>query len=208
MLSPRFFCPADTPEPEQKPTPNTQGKMEKNNPFIFLFDLDNTLVETNQANNMAYQKAIEKYTYQPFKINKQRFTRKDIPFQFPHFSSKQIEQIVFQKESIYADYLTYTSLNKELFKTLKLLHTIGHKTILLTECRKLRAMQICSYHQLNTLFYQCFYRENYEDGNKYTFLNQIISSNPNIVLFENDEIEIHKAILSGLSENQIITIKF
>lgn len=181
--------------------------MLRNSSFIFVFDLDNTLVETNQANNMAYKEAIEKYIGRNVEIKRQRFTRTDLPIQFPHLSPSQIRKIVELKEELYRNYLCHTVLNKELFKTLKLLHTIGHETVLLTECRKSRAVQICSYHKLCPYFSYHFYKEDYNDRNKYTFLNEHVTHCSNVVLFENENAEIEKACEYGIPESQILTIK-
>lgn len=181
---------------------------QKQDQLVFVFDLDNTLVMTNQANNMAYQEAIKRVLGKDIRMNNQRFTREDLFPMFPHFSYEQIDKIVKQKEDVYSGFLQETILNTELFKILKLTKTNGHKNILLTESHKARAIQVCSYHLLTPFFSKLYYKEDYGTENKYLFLNKHFTSISSVILFENEKEEILKAKQYGIPENQILTIKF
>lgn len=174
----------------------------------FLFDLDNTLVKTNQANSDSYKEAIQAITGKIVEIKKKRCTRNDLLSIIPNLSASQITEIATAKERFYQKHISETILNKELFKLLKNLKESGNETILLTESRKKRALQICDYHFLTERFSQTYFLDDYGDKNKYQFLKTLKIPLDSIVLFESERLEVQRAIQNGISENQIITIKF
>lgn len=209
MLSPRFFCPCATTRTRTEANAlKTQGKMEKNNKTIFVFDLDNTLVKTDQANNLAYQEAIKQTTGKTIEPNSKRITRKDLNTYFPNLNNEQLNEIIQLKENLYCQYICHTILNAELYKILNLLYKTGKETILLTESRKNRAEQTCCHHKISALFCQKYYREDYDDMVKYEYLNSLYNLPHNIILFENEQTEIQLAKQYKIQENQILTIKF
>ena len=174
----------------------------------FIFDLDNTLVKTNRANNKSYEEAIKVVTGIDFHHKKQRFTRGDLALAISDLTPIQILEIIKLKEDFYTKYIQETALNVQLVKCLKLLKNNGEETILLTESRKSRAQQVCNYYNLDQFFCQQYYLEDYNGTNKYHYL---ISKNyflDSVILFENDRNEIWKARRFGILKNQIITIKF
>lgn len=175
--------------------------------IFFVFDLDNTLVKTNQANNLAYKEAIKSVVGNDIKISNERFTRNDLTTIIPSISSEKIVEIIERKERLYGDYLQTTILNLELFKILKILRKIGQKTILLTDSHSIRALQVCSYHSITSYFNYLYCKEDYGGNNKYEFLKKQFSPNSVFFLFENDPVEISKA-KQHMCENQILTIKF
>ena len=180
----------------------------KTDRHVFVFDLDNTLVKTNRANNKAYKEAIQIVLGNVATIRKGRITRSDLLTFFPGLSKPQFDAIVKLKEDLYVKYLHETALNKQLSKMLKLLKEEGNETILLTECSRIRANQVCDYYSVTPLFNKLYFKEDYKNGNKYQFLETMIPSICSVVLFENEKSEIKRARKHGLLENQIITIKF
>lgn len=176
----------------------------------FIFDLDNTLVKTNRANNKSYEEAIKAITGMgiEYRYKKPRFTRIDLSLALPYLSPSQITEIVKLKEDFYIRHLQETVLKVQLVKCLKLLKDYGEETILLTECRKTRAQQICNYYALEQFLSRQYYLEDYNGIGKYQYLKTLnIPLNP-VVLFENEKAEIRKAKRFGIPKNQIITIKF
>jgi len=174
----------------------------------FVFDLDNTLVKTNRANNNSYKDAILAVTGNVIQINKARFTRADLSIVLPHVSAEQISEIIKLKEKLYPKHLDETTLNLQLIKCLKLLKNNGKKTILLTESHRVRALQICDYHKITQFFDKSYYLEDYDNGDKYHFIETLKIPMKSIVLFENGMKESRRAMKYGINENQIITIKF
>ena len=176
----------------------------------FIFDLDNTLVKTNRANNKSYEEAIKNVLgiKLQFKNKTSRFTRKNLTDISPQIATSQISEIIKCKEEIYIQHIHETILNVQLVKCLMLLKDMGEETILLTECHKERALQLCNYYNLGELFSHKYYLENYNGINKYLFIRNLNVAWEAVVLFENDRWEIQKAKQIGISKNQIITIKF
>lgn len=174
----------------------------------FIFDLDNTLVRTNLANNNSYRDAIYAVTSVNVQIRRARFTRADLPVLLPYLSDIQIDEIIKLKESFYYNHIQETELNGQLVKCLRLLKEAGNETLLLTESHKLRAQQICDYYALTQFFNNQYYREDFGTSSKYRYLETLDIPFESIVLFENEHSEIRKAIHCGISENQIIKVKF
>ena len=178
------------------------------NRCVFVFDLDNTLVKTNRANNNAYKEAIRTIIGKEISIGYDRFTRSILSKVLPDLTTIQFDTIIKLKEDFYVNYLRETTLNKQLLKILKLAKESGCETILLTDSRKTRAKQVCDFHYLTPFFSRRYYKEDYGNVNKYQFLKSILPSSESVILFENAKKEIERALQHGLNENQIITIKF
>lgn len=174
----------------------------------FVFDLDNTLVKTNRANNESYKDAILAVTGKKVTIKKSRFTRENLVSTLPDLSPNQIEKIINAKETCYSNYIAETNLNRQLVKILELLYDERFKPILLTESRKTRTQQVCNYHKVTHFFSNIYCKEDYPNLNKYEFLRSLGIQVETVVLFENEQTEIRKAIQYGLNENQIIRVKF
>ncbi len=185
-----------------------QSKRAYHKKFVLAFDLDNTLVKTDRANNNAYQEAIRSVSGREMPLGHSRFTREKLAKTLPDLDTTQLSEIVKLKERLYSSHLKETILNAQLFKILKLSSYSGFETILLTESHRSRAIQICKHHSLTQYFSKIYCRENYGGGNKYQYLRSITPSISEVILFENEKKEINKAIRHGINENQLITIKF
>ena len=176
--------------------------------FVYVFDLDNTLVKTNTANNKSYQEAIGKYVSFDVEISaSRRFTRDDLFNVFPKIDDAIIEKIVSLKEQLFEKYLSETKLNENLFRILVLLNN-REDVLLLTDSRTRRAKQILAYYSLSPFFSGMYYHENFLDCNKYQFLEKIGIDKTQVVLFENSQREKYNAIKNGIVASQIIKVKF
>ena len=129
-------------------------------------------------------------------------------YTLPEITTTQFDAIIKTKEECYINHISDTTLNVQLVKILKFLNSEGFETILLTDSRKNRTQQVCEYYSLTPLFDKIFCFEDYNGENKYRYFNSISKHSHPIVLFENDKVEIRRAMKNGISENQIITIKF
>ena len=174
----------------------------------FIFDLDNTLVKTNRANNKSYEEAIKVVTGIDYRHKKPRFTRGDLALAISDLTPIQISEIIKLKEYFYTKYIQETALNVQLVKCLKLLKNNGEETILLTDSHKIRAQQVCNYYNLDEFFCQQYYLEDYNGTSKYHYLITKNFSLNSVILFENERNEIWKAKRFGIPKNQIITIRF
>lgn len=180
----------------------------QNSKKIFVFDMDNTLVKTDRANNLAYSEAISSVLGVNYTIdNGKRFTRNKLKELFPHLTQNQIYEIIVCKEKSFESFLKETELNKNLFSLLKCLYHEGGHTILLTNCQAGRAISLCKYYNITKFFVQRFFHEDYVD-NKYTFLKSLGYDLQNVVLYENEDFPSLEAISNGIKSERIIKIGF
>jgi len=125
---------------------------------VFVFDMDNTLIKTDKANNLAYSEAIRSVLSVNCNIeNGKRFTRNELKDLFPQLTQTQIDEIIDRKEKSFESYLNETELNNNLFSILKCLHQEGHHTILLTNCHSGRAISLCNFYDLTKYFVRRFF---------------------------------------------------
>ncbi len=178
---------------------------------VLLFDLDGTLVDTNLANFLSYCKAIRTITKTEFDLSfnpHQRFTRKVLKNSIPNLSEDVYKKIVGEKERIYQDFLPETKLNKKAANIL-LKYSKSNQTVLVTNCRKDRAMLTLTHYELTDKFDNIFCRQttDYENKtNKYqTAIKSLNISVQFVIVFENEKTEIHNAIIAGISNNYILS---
>lgn len=175
---------------------------------VFVFDMDNTLIKTDKANNHAYSEAISSVLGVNCNIeNGKRFTRNELKKLFHQLTQTQIDEIIDRKEKCFESYLSETELNNNLFSLLKRLHQEGHHTILLTNGHSRRVINLCNFYNLTKYFVRRFF---YEDclGNKYTLLKSLGYDLQNIVLYENDETFTSEAVTNGINLDKIIKVEF
>jgi beta-phosphoglucomutase-like phosphatase (HAD superfamily) len=114
----------------------------------------------------------------------------------------EYERIIQEKEEYYDDFLHETKIIEEvadiLFKYSK-----SHKAVLVTNCRKERAMKTLNYFGLADKFSNIFFREFSDNDQKINKFQNAISKlgvPPNFVIaFENEESEIADAQKAGIS---------
>src|SRR5690554_5664307 len=181
---------------------------------ILFFDMDGTLIDTDLANFLSYKKAINSViksdhnlTYNPDK----RFNRSNLNNAVPNLTESEYEKIIQEKEEYYNDFIHETKLNTEIANIL-FKYSKTNKTVLVTNCRKDRAMTTLKYFGLDDKFSNIFCREFDDNGNKINkFQNAILKLGvpPNFVIaFENEESEIADAQKAGIQKIiKIIKIK-
>ena len=178
------------------------------NQLTFVFDLDNTLVETNMANNLSYMDAIKDVlnTNISWDFNL-RFTRDNLYSQFPSLSQGQYDYIIKVKNERFYAHMSETTLNKNLYRVLGMLHDNGCSTILLTNCHKARALSVCDYHDMSQFFTEKYFAED-KVGSKYDILIRNGYDMKSVVLFENETEGAQEAMANGIAEKNIIKVKF
>lgn len=126
-----------------------------------------------------------------------RFNRKRLKDLFPNISDADCKEIILLKEKFYKEYLSETTLIKENVGIL-LKYADTNKTVLVSNCRKERALATLSFHGLVDKFSALFLREESESKqriNKYQNAIDILGISPNdVIAFENEEVEIADAI--------------
>lgn len=173
--------------------------------IILFFDMDGTLIDTDLANFLSYKKAIasvtksdNNLTYNPDK----RFNRSNLKNAVPNLTESEYEKIIQEKEEYYNDFIHETKLKTEIADIL-IKYSKTNKTILVTNCRKDRAMTTLKHFELEDKFSDVFCREfNANDKKVNKFQNAIsrLGVPPNLVIaFENEETEIADAQKAGIS---------
>ncbi len=175
---------------------------------ILFFDMDGTLVNTDYANFLAYKKAIElviksncNLQYNP----QNRFNRKTLTEVFPYLNESDYTEIINHKEKYYPQFLSETTPNEEVIDIL-IKYSATHRTVLVTNCYKERAIATLSYYGLEDKFDEFVFKNKKQNLNKYQYALSKLKIPPNLVIaFENEEKEIINAIKEGIE--RIVKIK-
>lgn len=170
---------------------------------LFFIDLDDTLVSTSLANSLAYRQAVLEVLGVELPIRKERITAKTIE-QLIGKSSNNFNYIVNRKKELYSSFLEQTFINEKLLQFLiKVKATCP--IYLVTQSEKERALETLKFHHLFSIFTACFYCKNI--NNKYQHTISKLKVNPQkIFIFEDDKIEITKALSLGIPQKNIFLI--
>ena len=167
--------------------------------------MDGTLVDTDYANFLAYKRAIQSVTSSTNEITynpDRRFNRSRLYSVLPNLTQTDYEKIIQEKEEYYNDFLHETKLNEEIVNIL-FKYSKTNKTVLVTNCRKDRAMTTLKHFGLADKFNHIFCREFVDNDKKVNKFQSAISKlgvSPNLVIaFENEENEIQDALNAGIS---------
>jgi len=182
-----------------------------NKKYILFFDLDGTLIYTDKANFLSYQEAIKIVKNIDIKLlykSKLRFTRKILYEIIPFLKKEEYKKIIKLKNFLYNKYLNKTKINTIALKIIKKFSQTN-KIILVTNSSRKRAISILNYHNLNDLFNYKFFREDYKNNkiSKFKYVLDFLKINPTkVIIFENEEIEIKKAIYLKIPSKNIIDL--
>lgn len=179
---------------------------------VLFFDLDGTLVDTNYANFLAYKKAIQYVTKSEHNLTfnpDKRFNRIILKNYVPNLNETEYEKIIQEKEECYKDFLHATKLIKP-YVDILLKHSKTNRTILVTNCRQIRAQETLEFHGLINHFEKLFFIKFNLNGayiNKFENAISVLGiSTEFIIAFENEETEILDAKKAGIPDQNIIRI--
>ena len=117
-----------------------------------IFDMDNTLVYTDEANNEAYNTALEKMGMVPLR-GEMRITREIVLNAYPMLTAEEIKRIVETKKSCYCVEKTYV--NEEL---LQYVRGRERENCFIWSCaNRERAFSLMDYHGMDGLFSNIYF---------------------------------------------------
>ena len=176
--------------------------------IYLIFDLDGTLIDTDEANFLSYQEAVKNVKNIDLKSlynDDVRFTRDKLKLIIPNLTVQEFEKIVKIKVNLFQKYLKYTILNTFILEHMnKFFKT--NKIILATNSHKMKADLLLNHYDLFNLFDKKYYKEDYANkDNKYQHIINDLNINSNdIIIFEDNHNEICKAIDLGIQSENII----
>lgn len=174
---------------------------------LYLIDLDNTLIYTDRANNLAYEKAIKDLLkiegYKLFEelssISTGRITKQTLAQLL--INKDMIQRIVALKNECFENFLFATEGNLILLNELDNLKMQGH-LILATNANKRRALEIIDYYKLRNYFEQIICCEGSE--NKYENVKQRLNQKGvfynEVFVFDDDDKQLYYAKKIGFKE--------
>ena len=120
-----------------------------------LFDLDGTLVHTQEANFNAYNFALRqlglKFNFEDFKSTNGMDSRKFLAKSFPHLSIAEIDEIRAIKASVYKNFFSNTHLDRTLSGLID--SVLGDKRLgIVTTAKKLNVYEILEFHNIREKF--------------------------------------------------------
>lgn len=133
---------------------------------IILCDMDGTLLNTDYANTKAYEKAVLAVTGSKEKVSvkTRRLDRIQIKLQMPSLNQKQLSLITELKTAYFDHYIATTSVNQQLVELI-INHQGVNEVILVTRCRRARAVKLLKYHKLLRYFSHLICYEDLPNGN-------------------------------------------
>jgi len=178
--------------------------------IYLIFDLDGTLINTDEANFLSYQEAIKNVKNIDLKLiynDNERFTREKLNSIISNLTIQELENILKIKTNVFQKYLRYTVLNISIYKILNKFSKTN-KIILATNSHKIKANLLLNHYNIFDLFDKKYYKEDHaKTDNKYQYIINDLSMNlNNIIIFEDNSNEICKAIDLGIPSKNIINL--
>ena len=169
---------------------------------IGVFDLDGTLVETDAANNAAYEYALAEFDISGVRGLYGRITAEAI--REAGLADMDVDAVVKTKIDAYCKELWRTRLGPatEVLRCVLLNRTAFDKVVLLSQSAERRAVETLRYHGLEHYFDEIVC--NGGSGDKYANYFKSFDSDPAAcVVWENEEGQIMSAIAAGVKQENI-----
>ncbi len=132
-----------------------RGQVRAGTVQALLFDLDGTLVDTREANYLAYRDAFaesgHELTREQFATTWGKDSRDFVPELLPGIDAAAVDRIRSAKSRLYADQLHRTTANDALIAFLRMVAP-SHRTALVSTAKSRNGRQILDTHGLTPLF--------------------------------------------------------
>ncbi|CAM2879336.1 HAD hydrolase-like protein [Glaesserella parasuis] len=183
-----------------------------------LVDFDNTLVFTNEANNLAYRRSIEDIAQMKMSDKQYQLVVSSMPDQritaaglYEIISEilntiLDVPKIATYKNKIYPAFISYIQKNDVLIRALENIKSNPEITIILvTNANPRRVIPILDFFDLENLFERIFYTNNSLD--KYSLVISQLNLDPdNLIIIDDDQNQLDSAKLSSVSDIRLIKI--
>lgn len=146
----------------------------------YIFDLDDTLIQSTSLNNDAYNYALEKYGYERIETGS-RLTREKLKF----ISFEKLKKIIEEKQKYFtSEWLPYrVALNSELIERIK---KYGKENCYLwTKANEKRASAVLKYCNLSCLFESIIY-DNKDSFNESMGVLKAVTGSDEFIIYENE----------------------
>jgi len=172
----------------------------------FFFDLDGTLCDTDEANYLAYKKALKNIG---FEFNRSDFDRvngnradKFMPILIPGISKKEIAKIREQKAIFYARLMHKTKPNKELIDFMNKMRP-HHQIVLVTTAAEKNAYEVLKQNNLLHSFDKMIFGESTTKPKPapdvyLLALKEVGLEKDEVVVFEDSRVGVEAATKAGL----------
>lgn len=162
----------------------------------YVFDLDNTLVFTDNLNNLAYNLALEHIGFSPI-VNQKRITRDILNQVYPYISTNIYNTICKLKQEYFINQLEHTVLNKDLLDFICL--TESDNCILWTSAEQTRVEAIVDYYNIRKLFKAIVFSDKTDISSDIElFCNIFLCDLSGIVFYEDNKETISKLLALNL----------
>ena len=151
----------------------------------YIFDLDNTLINTDLLNNKSYNYALA-YFNLPTIISNVRITRDLVFSKLPRLSEKQRSDIVTQKQLYFLKHIHITIPNNELINLLKSKNKSD--CVLWTSADDQRVKLLLSYYCITDCFYKIIYSKKTSVKEDVFSLCSIFNCSKKSLLFFEDDL--------------------
>lgn len=170
-----------------------------------ITDFDGTLVDTFEANFLAYQKA---FADEKLCLTKEIY-RKCFGYRYEYFVSYMgifdecvILRIKENKLRYYPEYFTYLKPNNSLIKLIDTNHKLGVKTAIASTARKENLMNVINYLGIKEIFDLIYAGEDVKEGkpNPEIYIKTMFELGVEAhqtLIFEDSEVGLEAAIKSG-----------
>lgn len=148
----------------------------------YIFDLDNTLVFTDTANNAAYNKALIQMNLPPIHQS-ERITREIVFKKYPELSGQEKNYLVNLKQKFFSP--GETTINEDLCRVVKSLNK--QDCVLWSRAEMNRAERILQYYGMRELFCEVVFSPKMRIADEINWLcRKFTCSRKNLVFYEDN----------------------
>lgn len=150
----------------------------------YVFDLDNTLIYSDNLNNESYNYALKQFGLSEV-WGSERVTRRTVAILHPKLSVEQLEKIISVKQQYFAAHLEKTKINDKLSNLLKSVNS--ENCVLWTSAQDRRVFELLNYYKLSDSFAFKIFSDKSNLQMDVALICRSLDCNPaELIFFDND----------------------